>query len=116
MRHRIRLQKTQRSSCRKVPANIVLTVFAATASKTCFDTSLGMKRIHRIEPLAEAIRRYSHLDDVRKLPSKGFGAWATFVACHRFKMIRSTGESENQLLYYLMLEPSFRGRSEHPSP
>src|SRR5450830_1235510 len=43
-----------------------------------------MKHMHRIEPPAEATRRYSHLDDVRKLPFKGFGAWATFVACHRF--------------------------------
>ena len=70
----------------KVPANIVLAVFAATASKTCFDISLGMKRMHRIEPPAEATRRYSHLDDVRKLPFKGFGAWAT---CHRFTGSRS---------------------------
>ena len=65
-----------------------MTVFATTASKTCFDISLGMKRMHRIEPLTEATRRYSHLDDVRKLPFKG-GA-ATFVACHRFNMMRST--------------------------
>jgi hypothetical protein len=58
----------------EVPANIILTVVAATASKTCFDISLGMKRMHRFEPLAEATRRYSHLDGVRKLPSKGFVA------------------------------------------
>jgi hypothetical protein len=27
------------------------TLQAATASKTCFDTSLGMKHMHRIEPV-----------------------------------------------------------------
>ena len=64
---------------------------AATATKTCLYAALGMKRMHRIEPLAEAAPRYGHLDDVRKFPLKEIGASATFVVSHRFTGSSSPG-------------------------
>src|ERR1700688_1383926 len=64
----------------KIPAQIVLTVLAATAPKTRFDAAHVMKVLHRIEPLAETIQQPRDLDDVRELPLNGFVASAAFVA------------------------------------
>jgi hypothetical protein len=73
-----------RSRIGKIPAKIILVIFSATKTKTCLYAALGMKRVHRIEPLAEAAARYSHLDEVRGFPLKGSGAPARLVASHRF--------------------------------
>jgi hypothetical protein len=72
----------------KIPAKIILVIFSATASKTCFDISLGMKRMHRIELLAEPARRHSYLDEVREFPFKGPRTLARFVARHSFNVPR----------------------------
>jgi hypothetical protein len=91
--------RCKRRSCyrvSKVPAKAVLTVFAATATKTCLDAALSMKRMHRIELLAEAAPRYGHLDNVRKFPLKDIGASATFVASHKLTGSRSPGTQMQQ--------------------
>jgi hypothetical protein len=69
-----------RSRIGKIPAKIILVIFSATKTKTCLYAALGMKRVHRIEPLAEAAPRHSHLDEVREFPFTS----ATLVASHRF--------------------------------
>src|SRR5476651_843336 len=64
----------------KIPPQMVLIVFAATASEARFDAAHGMKVMHGIEPIAEAALRHRNLNDLRELSRNIFGAWATFVA------------------------------------
>jgi hypothetical protein len=70
----------------KIPSKMVLAVFAATAPETRFDAARSVEVVHRVEPLSEAARWHSDLDDVREFPLDGFGARAAFVTWHGFNM------------------------------
>ena len=66
----------------KIPAQIVLAVFTATASKTGVYPALSMEGEHSIQPLAEAAWRHGDLNYVREAPLNGFLAGAAFITTH----------------------------------
>ncbi len=66
----------------KIPAQIVLIILVATASKTCRDVALGMEVVHGVQPLAEAARWDGDFNHMRELPLDGFPAGAAFIATY----------------------------------